>query len=892
MPVTKARKISLSIATCYAIVGSAWIIGTDRLMLDQEQVSFGAYSIVKGLLYVGVTTVLLYFGLWVAVRRLFAAQEELAARKHDLEATLEAFPDIILVFDANRIVTDCMAGSSNSLFNDCSTLRGRSLHAIFPPSVADQFHAALDEIRRGSPSATVVFESDADGNGAGSFEGRFLPKEPDLCIAVVRDISKLKRAEEEQVRATAQMAEEKARSDSIIAGIGDGITIQSPDYGVMYQNAVMHKLLGNQVGGVCYRTYGNEAPCSGCLMRETLRDGIVRRGEKTVVIEGAQVYLDMTFSPIRNSDGDIIACLELVRDVTERRRSDEQLRTTREFLANLMELVPMPIYVTKTSGHFKMVNKAWEAFTGTHRHEAIGRHINNFFAERVAEQFLTTDQQVIEGEFPVVSEQYVDSANGRHYFHTVKFPLHDARGSVEAVGGILVDITERKRFEEQLLYQATHDYLTGLPNRSLLHDRLEEALNFEYHHKGLLALLLLDLDNFKVINDTFGHAAGDILLKDVSEKLKHNLRLYDTFARLGGDEFVILIRDTERNLDIGRIASRILSIFETPLMVKGQEVFVTASIGISMFPADGATSEMLLKNADAAMFHAKKKGKNNYQFFTEEINADVHERLAMETKLRRALEREEFFLHYQPRVELTSGRISGMEALLRWRPEGGRVVSPSEFIPVLEETGLIVPVEEWVLRTACTQAQEWQENGLPVVKLAVNISARHFSQENLPDKIAQTLFETGFEARNLEIELTESIIMKDVSESVKKLDNLKSMGITFSIDDFGTGYSSLSYLKRFPIDVLKIDRSFVDGIPHDASDTTISTTVIAMAHNLNMAVVAEGVETLEQLSFLADNDCDEYQGFYFSRPIPAEEFAALLINADVPPLNAAGEAIQ
>ena len=866
-----------------------WIIFTDRLMLTQNQLPVATYSTVKGLLYVAVTTVLLYLGLWIAVRRLFAAQGEVAAQKQDLEATLEAFPDFILVFDSRRSLADCKAGSS-TLFSSCSPMIGKSLGEIFPQPIAALFHAALDEIGGGSPSATIEFASDTDEEKI--FEVRILPKAPDRFIAVVRDISKLKRAEEEQVRATAQMAEEKARSDSIIAGIGDGITIQTSDFRIIYQNPVMQKLLGDRVGEMCYRTYSNEFPCSGCLLGETLKDGIVRRGEKSVIIDDAQVFLDMTFSPIRNSEGEITACLELVRDVTERHRSDEQLRTTREFLANLMELVPMPIYVTKTSGHFQMVNKAWEKFTGTNRNEAIGRHINNFFTERVAEQFLSTDQQVIEGAFPVITEQYVDSSNGRQYFHTVKFPLHDARGDVEAVGGILVDISERKRFEEQLLYQATHDYLTGLPNRNLLHERLEEALNFEYHHKGLLALLLLDLDNFKVINDTFGHAAGDVLLKDVAEKLKHNLRLYDTFARLGGDEFVILIRDTERNLDIGRIASRILSIFNTPIIVKGQEIFVTASIGISMFPADGSTSELLLKNADAAMFHAKKKGKNNYQFFTEEINADVHERLAMETKLRRALEREEFFLHYQPRVEMASGRISGMEALLRWQPEGGRVISPSEFIPVLEETGLIIPVEEWVLRTACTQAQEWHESGLPPVKLAVNISARHFSQENLPDKIAQTLFETGFSAHSLEIELTESIIMKDVSESVKKLDNLKTMGITFSIDDFGTGYSSLSYLKRFPIDVLKIDRSFVDGIPHDASDTTISTTVIAMAHNLKMAVVAEGVETVEQLDFLAANNCDEYQGFYFSRPLPADEFAVLLVKADCALLKIAGENFQ
>ncbi|WP_172825430.1 bifunctional diguanylate cyclase/phosphodiesterase [Geobacter sp. DSM 9736] len=687
----------------------------------------------------------------------------------------------------------------------------------------------------------------------------------------------LKSQKKELEMALARMAEEKAKTESIIAGIADGISIHDADYRIIYQNEALQNLLGNHVGKHCFQAYrGKTEVCGDCVLGDMFRDGKTRRIERTAIIGNKKFYLDNTVSPIRNAEGNIVAGLELIRDVTDRRNSDEKLRTTQEFLANLMELVPMPIYVTGTDGKLRMVNDAWEKFTGISREEAVASPIGRFFQNEVAQQFMRTEPATGDGTLPVTTEQFVNSGAGRQYFHTVKFPLHDSAGCVEAVGGILVDITERKRFEEQLVYQATHDYLTGLPNRNLLHERLDQALEFEYHNKGLLALLLLDLDNFKMINDTFGHPAGDLLLKDVADKLKHNLRQYDTFARLGGDEFVILIRDTERNLDIGRIAARILSMFDHPITLKGQEVFVTASIGIAMFPEDGESGELLLRNADAAMFHAKKKGKNNYQFFTEAINADVHERLAMETKLRRALEREEFSLHYQPRIEMSSGRISGMEALLRWQPDGGKLVSPAEFIPLLEETGLIVPVEEWVLRTACSQAKAWQDAGMQRLRLAVNISARHFSQENLPDKISQILFETGLEAESLEIELTESIIMKDVAESVRKLDALKRMGVTFSIDDFGTGYSSLSYLKRFPIDVLKIDRSFVDGIPHDSSDTTIATTVIAMAHNLNMSVVAEGVETMEQLAFLAENSCDEYQGFYFSKPLTAPDFARFL----------------
>ncbi|KAF0216534.1 MAG: PAS/PAC sensor-containing diguanylate [Geobacteraceae bacterium] len=691
---------------------------------------------------------------------------------------------------------------------------------------------------------------------------------------------------QEQRKAVARIVEEKSKSEAIIAGIGDGITIQDTDFKIIYQNQICKDILGDHVGEYCYSGYREmEEICDGCPMRLSFMDGNIHKAERSIVADDAPRHLEITVSPMRDAEGKIVSGLSLVRDITERKYWEEEIRTTQEFLANLMDLAPMPIYAVQSNGCYQLVNRAWEKYTGISRDVAIGTPIDQLFPEETTRLFNQTSRRVIDEAAPLTIEENLDLPGGRHYFHTLLFPLRDITGTVAAVGGISIDITERKCFEEQLAYQATHDFLTGLPNRNQLHDHLEQALAYEYHHKGSLAVLLLDLDNFKVINDTFGHPSGDLLLKDVAEKLKHELRQYDTVSRLGGDEFVILISDTDRNLDIGRIAARILDIFNTPIEIKEQEVFVTASIGISIYPADGENADILLKNADAAMFHAKKKGKNNYQFFTEAINTDVHERLAMETRLRRALEREEFFLHYQPRVEMSSGRIIGMEALLRWQPEAGRIVPPAEFIPLLEDTGLIVPVEEWVMRTACTQNKIWQEAGLPALRVATNISTRHFSQENLPDKVAQILYETALEPQYLEIELTESIIMKDIAESIRKLDCLKEMGVTLSIDDFGTGYSSLSYLKRFPIDVLKIDRSFIDGIPGDSNDATISTTIIAMAHNLRMTVVAEGVETEDQLLFLTQNRCDEFQGFYFSKPLSVEDFTSLIQKEEKAPLR-------
>lgn len=435
------------------------------------------------------------------------------------------------------------------------------------------------------------------------------------------------------------------------------------------------------------------------------------------------------------------------------------------------------------------------------------------------------------------------------------------------------DIAERRQAEDRLRVVATHDPLTALPNRTLLHEHLSHALAKAQRYNRQLAVLFIDLDRFKNVNDTLGHEAGDLLLQIAAQRLSDCVRETDTMARQGGDEFVVLMDEL---FDLGPVAGvcqRILDAMAKPFIVHGQEVLLTASIGISVYPEDGRT---LLKNADIAMYRAKEKGKNNYQFYSTQFDTYSVERLSLESSLSRAIERNEFTLHYQPKVDIVSGLITGMEALLRWQhPELGWI-SPARFIPLAEENGLILQIGAWVLKTACAQNQAWQRQGLRRLRVAVNLSARQFGVESLPRDIDAVLRESRLEAKDLEVEITESMVMSNPEQAVNMLRQLKGMGIHVAIDDFGTGYSSLAYLKRFPVDSVKVDRSFVEDLPGDLESAAIAQAIIVMAHSLRMRVVAEGVETEAQLRFLRGEGCDEMQGHHFSEARAAFEIPELM----------------
>jgi len=436
---------------------------------------------------------------------------------------------------------------------------------------------------------------------------------------------------------------------------------------------------------------------------------------------------------------------------------------------------------------------------------------------------------------------------------------------------------ERKRYQEQLEHQANYDVLTGLPNRNLLQDRLKRAV-FAQRDARPIAVVFIDLDHFKFINDSLGHTQGDKLLAIIAERLASIVREGDTVARLGGDEFVLVLNDQNKEDVIFRAMQRVLNKVSEPMTIDGQELYITCSAGVSLYPADAPDVETLLKNADVAMYRAKEHGRNNFQFYTPEMNDLANERLALEHSLRRALERNELLLHYQPKVNLETGMIVGAEALLRWQhPEWG-LIAPERFIPIAEETGLIVQIGAWVIRTACNQARLWQDAGLPPVVMSVNLSARQFRQESFVKVVTQILHETGLKPEQLEMELTESMLMHNANAAISILAGLKSIGVRLSLDDFGTGYSSLSYLSRLPIDTLKIDRSFVQhiGDQDECDNGILAQAIISLGHSLNLTVIAEGVETGEQLQFLKAHQCDEVQGFYFCKPTVAGEFAKML----------------
>ena len=455
-------------------------------------------------------------------------------------------------------------------------------------------------------------------------------------------------------------------------------------------------------------------------------------------------------------------------------------------------------------------------------------------------------------------------------------PIHDRNGNVSGAVIVFHDVSQSRAMASKMAHQATHDFLTDLPNRAQLMTRLAQAIRLARRHDKQVALMFVDLDNFKYVNDSQGHAIGDKLLQSVADRLQKNVRSTDMVCRHGGDEFVILLDEVASPHGAELVAKSLITAFSSPHVINGQDLDVTTSIGISIYPDDGENADELIKSADTAMFQAKTSGRNIYEFYSADMNINVANRLAVQTRLHRALKECEFQLHYQPQIELASGAITGAEALIRWQDPDLGLIYPGQFIAIAEEYKLIVMLGRWVLREACRQVRAWQVAGLQVVPVAVNVSAMEFKQAGFIDGVTQILRETGLAPDLLELELTESVLMQDAESSASALASLKTLGVRLAIDDFGTGYSSLSYLKRFPIDTLKIDQSFIHDMVTDSDGATIVAAIIGLGRNLKQRVIAEGVETADQLALLRSLNCEQAQGFYFSHAVPAEAFRKLL----------------
>ena len=562
------------------------------------------------------------------------------------------------------------------------------------------------------------------------------------------------------------------------------------------------------------------------------------------------------------------AGIVLMQDISDRQQAMEQMRK----LSKAVEQTADTVIITDPQGVIEYVNTAFERVTGYGRDEAIGQTPRLLKSDRQKPEFYKKLWRTIRAG-AVYNEVFINRRKDGTLYYEEKTitPLKDAEGRITNFVATGKDVTERAQMQEHLQYMVQHDALTDLPNRVLLFGRLKRALVRARRHKRLLAIMFIDLDRFKNVNDSLGHEAGDEMLQQLSVRLRRCFREDDTVARFGGDEFVILLDDVAQESDIHKMAQKVIEELLPPFKIGSREIFMTASIGVSMYPNDGEDTSTLLRNADIAMYRAKELGKNTYQFYSADMSARAFAHLTLESKLRQALERGEFHLYYQPQLDIKSGAPIGVEALLRWKNSELGLVMPGEFMPLLEETGLIMATGEWVLNTACSQLRAWHDAGWKSLRMAVNLSARQFNSPSLTASVERALALLGGDPACLELEITESVLMRHSMTTIGTLTRLSTMGCRLAIDDFGTGYSSLSYLKRFPINVLKIDHSFISDIPEDKDDAAIVATIVAMAHNLNLEVVAEGVETEKQLAFLKNCGCDSMQGYLFSRPLPAEE---------------------
>ncbi len=559
-----------------------------------------------------------------------------------------------------------------------------------------------------------------------------------------------------------------------------------------------------------------------------------------------------------------------LRDISARHVSEAQMQK----LSHALEQTADAVMVTDRNGIIEYVNPALETMTGYTRAELLGRTPDVFRSGIQDDGFYRRLWSAILGG-EIFSDVLVNRRKDGSLYYEEKLisPIKGSDGSITHFVATGRDISERMAAQVRLAHLAHHDTLTELPNRTLFLDRLKQALARARWHGRLVAVIFLDLDRFKVINDTLGHDTGDRLLQQMSARLHSSVRERDTVARFGGDEFAILLDDMASENDVGHVAQKVLDALAPPFEIDGRELYVSASLGISQYPNDGDDARALLKNADTAMYRAKESGKNNYQFYSADMSAHALERLTLESSLRQALGRNEFTLHYQPQVDVRSGAVLGVEALLRWRQPGRGLVGPGDYISLLEETGLILPVGEWVLTTACEQLRAWRAAGWDELRLAVNLSARQVADPGFAGLLERLVTQHGCVADKLELEITESVLMQQTRNAVENIEAAHRLGVRIALDDFGTGYSSLSYLQRFPIDTLKIDRSFISDLPGDADDALLTEAILNMARSLRIAVIAEGVETTAQRDFLSARGCHLMQGYLLGHPVPAAEIA-------------------
>ncbi len=823
---------------------------------------------------------IVFFDMGLALETYFHAdRQSILALKDYAESVICSVPAGLLVLSADLEVLSANRFMDRLLEVGHSALTGRRLTELFDhPQLQDYATQVLGS----QVTQRFTVQWDGETGPMRILDATLAPLATGLAEQQHLALGDLSRAvlvliledvtEREQLRSTSRQS--GARIQAVLDNVADGIVSMDQQGLIESLNVAAERLFGY-----------TEADMRGCGMQKLLgerRNAQHRAADRWLAPgsgelqgrrkDGSLFPMELTISEMRLDER--LMLIGVVRDITARKSAEGELAK----LAGALEQTADSVAITDRSGRIEYVNHAFEETTGYCRAEVMGRtprivksgkHSSSFYARLW--------QTIVCGE--VFRDVFINRRKDGELYYEEKTisPIRDAlSGAITHFVSTGKDISDRMQVQQRLDYLAHHDVLTGMPNRLLLASRLQRAMIRAARHKKQMAILFLDLDHFKKINDTLGHEAGDRLLCAVAGRLGDCLRQDDTVARLGGDEFAALIEDLEHSDDVMPILEKLVNAMQYPFSLDGYEFFLTFSIGICLYPQDGEDVEVLLRNADVAMYRAKADGRNSYRFYTADMNARAFERLELENKLRRALERDEFVLHYQPKLDLRSGTVVGVEALLRWQHPQLGLVAPAEFIPTLEDTGMIVPVGRWVLQEACRQACSWRESGLAHLEVAVNVSMHQFRRDDVCAVVMDALSTYAMPPEKLELEITESALMDDVGRATGSLQRLKEHGVKVAIDDFGTGYSSLAYLKRFSIDTLKIDRTFVRDICDDEDDAAIVTAVVAMAERLHLKVVAEGVETPEQLEFLRQHGCDQMQGFLLSKPMPGDALLAWL----------------
>ncbi len=804
--------------------------------------------------------------------------EETAQR---LASIAECSQDAIISKNLDGRIITWNRGAEKMYGYTSEEMDGHDLSVLLPPDKLTENLATMEAVREGRSIEGLETQRLTK---TGSLLDVILSvsplKDADGCIigasTIARDITQRKRSEKELKLQSAAL--EAAANAIVITDFKGTILWVNPSFTAMtgYRK---EEVLGKTPRMLKSGEHGKSYYAS---LWSTITSGKPWNGEVINRRKDGTTYAEeMTITPVTHEQNGVAQTyfIAIKRDISERKRFDEALLFKTALLEAQAETTIDGILVVDDTNRIVLANKQFGLSFGIPQDLLVKGDdlpVRNYVMNQVEdpEEFVARINYLNQRRDEKTRDE-LRLKNGK-VFDRYSAPLVDARGAYRGRIWYFRDITDRKVAEERVQFLAYYDALTGLPNRTLFRDRMSKALAAARRQRHKVAFLFLDLDRFKDINDSLGHSAGDVLLQEVAERLKGWGREQDTIARLGGDEFLIMLTHVKAVPDAAVAAKRLKEVMTRPFIIQGHSLSVGCSVGISIFPEHGEDGETLIKNADAAMYDAKANGRNAFRFFTSDMNTQVLERLTLENGLRSALKNEEMFLVYQPELELATGKITGMEALLRWQHPVLGLQSPDKFIPIAENSGLIVPIGEWVLRTACRQARKWQEEKLPTMTVAVNVSAVQFRQEGFCDLIREVLDETGLAPRSLELELTESVLLANVDATVSVVRELKALGVSLAIDDFGTGYSSFGYLRQLQVSKVKIDRSFIRDVTVNAEDATIASAIISMAKSLKLKVIAEGVETEDQMCFLREQKCDEIQGYYFSKPLAAEAASAKL----------------